>query len=107
MHIGGSGQPETLPCSEVGRGRDQEQRAAQPSPEVGVRKEIPPSREQWMWRHRVILGHKGQLQDGILKVTIGRQGMMHGIEVGGSMGLTTWAAFTGGNAQRSSTAISS
>jgi hypothetical protein len=44
-----------------------------------------------------ILGHKGQVQDGVLKVTIGCAGTMHGVQVGGSMGLTTWAAFTGGN----------
>jgi hypothetical protein len=31
----------------------------------------------------------------MVKVTIGREGMMHGVKVGGSMGLTTWAAFSG------------
>jgi hypothetical protein len=31
----------------------------------------------------------------VLKVTIGREGTMHGIKVGGSMGLTTWVAFSG------------
>ena len=35
------------------------------------------------------------MQDGVVKVTIGRQGEMHGVKVGGSMGLTTWAAFSG------------
>ena len=45
-----------------------------------------------------ILGHKAQSQDGVVKVTIGRDGMMHGVKVGGSMGLTTWAAFSGGDA---------
>src|SRR5205807_7083772 len=44
-----------------------------------------------------IVGHKAQVQDGVVKITIGRDGMMHGVKVGGSMGLTTWAAFTGGN----------
>jgi hypothetical protein len=42
-----------------------------------------------------ILGHKCDTQDGVVKVTIGRQGRMHGEDVGGSMGLTTWAAFSG------------
>jgi hypothetical protein len=42
-----------------------------------------------------VLGHKGQSEDGIVKVTIGREGTMHGVKVGGSMGLTTWAAFSG------------
>jgi hypothetical protein len=30
-----------------------------------------------------------------VKVTIGREGTMHGVKVAGSMGLTTWAAFGG------------
>ena len=42
-----------------------------------------------------IVGHKGEAQDGLVKVTIGREGTMHGVKVGGSMGLTTWAAFSG------------
>jgi hypothetical protein len=31
----------------------------------------------------------------VVKVTIGREGKMHGVKVAGSMGLTTWAAFSG------------
>jgi hypothetical protein len=42
-----------------------------------------------------ILGHKGETQKGVVKVTIAREGTMHGVKVGGSMGLTTWAAFSG------------
>jgi hypothetical protein len=42
-----------------------------------------------------ILGHKSESQDGMVKVTIGREGTMHGVKVAGSMGLTTWAAFSG------------
>src|SRR5207248_3675939 len=41
------------------------------------------------------LGQKGETQQGVVKVTIAREGTMHGIKVGGSMGLTTWAAFSG------------
>src|SRR5205814_2482777 len=41
------------------------------------------------------LGHKGEAQAGVVKVTIGREGTMHGVKVAGSMGLTTWAAFSG------------
>jgi hypothetical protein len=44
-----------------------------------------------------ILGHKSETQQGVVKVTIGRDGAMHGVKVGGSMGLTTWAAFSGGD----------
>jgi len=42
------------------------------------------------------LGQKAQAQAGVVKVTIGRAGEMHGVKVAGSMGLTTWAAFSGG-----------
>jgi hypothetical protein len=42
-----------------------------------------------------ILGHKAEAQDGMVKMTIGREGTMHGVKVAGSMGLTTWAAFSG------------
>jgi hypothetical protein len=44
-----------------------------------------------------ILGHKGEAQDGMVKFTVGREGTMHGVKVAGSMGLTTWAAFSGGD----------
>ena len=42
-----------------------------------------------------ILGHKSEAQSRVVKVTIGREGTMHGVKVGSSMGLTTWAAFSG------------
>ena len=32
------------------------------------------------------------------KITVGRDGRMHGQKVGASMGLTTWAAFSGNDA---------
>jgi hypothetical protein len=43
------------------------------------------------------VGHKPQVQDGVVKVTVNREGEMHGVKVGGPMGLTTWAAFSGGD----------
>jgi hypothetical protein len=45
-----------------------------------------------------VLGHKAESQQGVVKVTIGREGAMHGVKVAGSMGLTTWAAFSGSDA---------
>src|SRR5262249_28768574 len=47
------------------------------------------------WGVGKVLGHKSESQGGVVKVTIGREGVMHGVKVGGSMGLTTWAAFSG------------
>ena len=45
-----------------------------------------------------ILGHTVIDAQGVAKVTIGRNGMMHGMPIAGSMGLTTWAAFSGTDA---------
>src|SRR5712691_10197385 len=42
-----------------------------------------------------ILGVKGQMANGVYKVTIGRTTKMHGHEVGNTMGVNTWAAFAG------------
>src|SRR5207249_4682741 len=42
-----------------------------------------------------IVGHSSESQSGIVKVTIGREAVMHNTKFGGSMGLTTWAAFSG------------
>ena len=46
-----------------------------------------------------VLGVKGQLANGVYKVTIGRTTKMHGHEVGNTMGVNTWAAFAGSDAQ--------
>lgn len=42
-----------------------------------------------------ILGVEGSLNGQVLKFTFGRSATMHGTEFGASMGLATWAAFTG------------
>lgn len=42
-----------------------------------------------------IIGTKGQLADGVYKLTIGRSARMHGHDVGIAMGVNTWAAFAG------------
>jgi Domain of Unknown Function (DUF1259) len=46
-----------------------------------------------------VLGAKGQLANGVYKVTIGRTTTMHGHEVGNAMGVNTWAAFAGSDEQ--------
>jgi hypothetical protein len=45
------------------------------------------------------LGHKGQLDKGVYKVTIGRTTKMGEHEVGNQMGVNTWAAFAGSDDQ--------
>jgi hypothetical protein len=42
-----------------------------------------------------ILGIKGQLANGVYKITSGRTTTMHGYEVGNAMGVNTWAVFAG------------
>jgi hypothetical protein len=44
------------------------------------------------------LGHPLEVNGGVAKATIGREGTMHGVKVGGPMGLTTWIAFSGADA---------
>jgi len=96
MHIGGEGKPEEL-AGAVKQVWDaiKAVRAAAPAPakvfpggapEVGV---ITPDPLE------AIIGAKATAQDGMVKFTIGRDGTMHGTKIGASMGLTTWAVFTG------------
>jgi hypothetical protein len=42
-----------------------------------------------------LLDVKGQMANGVYKVTIGRATHMHGHDVGNTMGVNTWAAFVG------------
>jgi hypothetical protein len=46
-----------------------------------------------------IMGAKGQLANGVYKVTIGRATKMGGATVGNAMGINTWAAFAGSDQQ--------
>jgi len=99
MHVGGESEPEAL-----ARGiravwdAIKKVRAADPTPRNGFDGQGPEADEVPAAMVEEVIGHKPQVQDGIVKVTIGREGTMHGVKVGGSMGLTTWAAFGGGNA---------
>ncbi len=99
MHVGGKGEPEAL-ASGIKAVWDaiKKVRSADPKPRSGFEGNGPEAGEVPAAMVEEVLGHKPQVQDGIVKVTIGREGAMHGVKVGGSMGLTTWAAFGGGNA---------
>lgn len=99
MHVGGMGEPEKLAAS-VKSVWDavKKVRAVNPKPTVGFDGLGPEADVVEAKTVENIVGHKSQTQDGVVKVTIGRQGSMHGVKVGGSMGLTTWAAFSGGRA---------
>ena len=45
-----------------------------------------------------IIGHPDQVLGSVVKITIGHEGRMDGATVPASMGLTTWAAFSGSDA---------
>jgi hypothetical protein len=96
MHIGGQGDPEKLAASvksvwdAIKKVRSEH--AATAKRFAG---EIPKEGKIDTVAIEKILGQKSETQQGVVKVTIGREGVMHGVKVGGSMGLTTWAAFSG------------
>jgi hypothetical protein len=97
MHVGGQGEPEKLAAGiKAVWDAVKKVRAADATPAVAFQEIGPEADEADPKMVEEVLGHKTQAQDGVVKVTIGREGTMHGFKVGGSMGLTTWAAFSGG-----------
>jgi len=42
-----------------------------------------------------IFGTQGESKDGMVKFTIGRPAIMHGVKINNAMGVNTWAAFAG------------
>jgi hypothetical protein len=96
MHIGGSGDPEKL-AGAVKAVWDaiKKVRSKDAAPATRFAGDVPKAGTVDADKIDEIIGHKGQTQEGVVKVTIGREGKMHGVKVGGSMGLTTWAAFSG------------
>ena len=94
MHIGGMGDQAKL-AEAVGKvfakiketaGRKGERPTADIDP---ARTTLDPAKIE------AALGHKGKLDKGVYKVTIGRTTKMGGQEVGNQMGVNTWAAFAG------------
>lgn len=96
MHLGGTGEPEKL-----ARGIKavwdaiKQVRAQNAQPAARFAGLVPQAGSVTAAPLEAALGHKLEVQGGVAKMTIGRTGTMHGVKVGGSMGLTTWAAFTG------------
>jgi len=96
MHIGGMGEPEKL-AGGVKAVWDaiKKVRADNPKPATRFFGDVPHAGQIDPAVIEQTLGQKPDVQDGVVKVTIKREGQMHGVKVGGSMGLTTWAAFSG------------
>lgn len=96
MHIGGAGEPEAL-ASGVKAVWDaiRAVRKADPQPASGFGGAAPVSGNPDADALAEVVGHPAVVNGGVAKVTIARNGHAHGSEIGGSMGLTTWAAFSG------------
>jgi hypothetical protein len=97
MHIGGSGDAERL-AGGVKAVWDaiKEARKKNPQPAESFPGNVPDANGSLSAKNiEDILGHKGQSRDGVVRVSIGRDGQMHGVEIGESMGLNTIAAFSG------------
>jgi hypothetical protein len=95
MHIGGSGSVEHL-AGAVGKVFARIKEPGTPLPHA----DIDPARTQLETdKLASTLGHRGDLSGGVYKVTIGRTARMHGHPIGSTMGVNTWAAFSGTNEQ--------
>lgn len=91
MHIGGYGGLESL-AGAVGKVFARIKEPGVPLPNAAI---DPASTRLDENQLASILGHRGDLAGGVYKVTIGRSTRMHGHEVGNTMGVNTWAAFSG------------
>jgi hypothetical protein len=96
MHIGGHGDAEKLAAGvKAVWDAIKKVRAESSKPATHFAGKVPQAGTVTAAPIEKALDHKSDSQSGVVKVTIGRDGMMHGVKVGGSMGLTTWAAFSG------------
>jgi hypothetical protein len=100
MHIGGRGSLNDL-ASGVKQVQDKivEVRKVQPTPASQFPGTIAQESKITSAPLEGILGTKGETENGMFKVTIGRQAKMHGIKIGKDMGVNTWAAFAGTDEQ--------
>jgi uncharacterized protein DUF1259 len=98
MHIGAMGDEETLAAA-VGKvfAKLKETRDSPPQP---VHADIDPAKTSLDPKKiDQVLGRSGSLNNGVYKVVIGRTAQMEGQEIGNEMGINTWAAFAGSDAQ--------
>jgi hypothetical protein len=96
MHIGGSGDPDKLAVAVKGVwDAIKKVRSAHQQPATHFAGEAPKAGTIDAAAIEKAIGHKSETQQGVVKVTIAREGTMHKVKVGGSMGLSTWAAFSG------------
>jgi hypothetical protein len=96
MHVGGMGA-----SAELARGVKsvwdaiKKVRAESPEPKTGFPGGVPATGPLDRKTIEGVLGVHGKMSDGVLKVSVGREGEMQAVKVAASMGLTTWVAFSG------------
>src|SRR5688500_968775 len=94
MHVGGMGDEAKL-AEAIGKVFAKIEETKGGKGEV-LRAEIDPAKTSLDPKKiDAILGAKGELANGVYKVTIGRTTKMGGHVMGGAMGVNTWAAFAG------------
>ncbi len=94
MHIYGMGQAAPMAIGI----RNALGKTATPKPGPAAAATSPPIMTLDTKRLEQIIGHPGKAGGGVFKIIIGRPGVkMDGLEMTASMGLNTWAAFTGTN----------
>jgi hypothetical protein len=96
MHLGGMGRPEELAAGvKAVWDAIKKVRAERAEPATRFAGATPRAGKVDARSIEETLRHKSETQKGVVKVTIGREGTMDGVPIGGSMNLTTWAAFSG------------
>jgi hypothetical protein len=100
MHIGGEGKTETLALGvKAALDAAKNVRADNPAPTKAFRGNITAQSSITAEPLQQILNQKGETKDGMFKAVIGRKAKMPcGCEVGKEMGVNTWAAFAGTDA---------
>jgi hypothetical protein len=103
MHIGGQGDPLVLATGVKAMWDSIKRlRSANPNPASGFGGQGLTKGTIDAARIEQIAGYKASVKaGGVVKVTIGREAKMNNVSFGGSMGLTTWAAFSGSDDQAS------
>ncbi|SIT43817.1 conserved exported hypothetical protein [Paraburkholderia ribeironis] len=96
MHIGGQGDVAKL-AEGVKKVYDRitEVRSAHADPENAFPGHIASPSSITAAPLEAVFGSKGQTNNGMFKVVVGRTASMHGLTVGNEMGVNTWAAFAG------------
>ena len=100
MHIEGEGATEQL-ATAVRKVYDKikEVRAANPKPQDTFgRSSLPEKNSISPGPLNGIFGMSGEVNNGMVKFTIGRPATMHGVAINNTMGVNTWAAFAGSDA---------